>query len=416
MPGAEVLDFLAGEKFDSDLVSSLQHDLERSSVMTAEALSLHVAKTYEVDLSGEFAGIPIHHPIGKAAGQLSMTPGHVDSDNTNGLAFTVLKSAVGITPSGEVGISDWEKSAPKMIVEKRRSLDGRDGWTVTWRGRGWDKGFEAYVDFYRTVLDSNHGYLVIPSLMVDVTSRERAAEQAANCLGQLIDVFGSAGSEYEFLVEIDISPTLNLLPGADDDRTFRRYVAVSVDAFRKGLNGRGKCIVKIPNGGRDADFQVRLVQDSLDIGGGAVKAVIAGNRLFDKSGEFEGQVGIAYGGWDLSNINLMTLDGMKNVGLYIPVIATGNICSGKIMAEYAVRGCLAGEIHTFFQLKPSAYRAPSGEGGLTWRALREIIFHPDDGLVAIMMKLEKTGILPRKSGLLCFKSLPGCYRAVRGAI
>src|SRR5258708_38490826 len=39
----------------------------------------------------------------------------------------------------------WALHETKMTVEQRRSIAGRDGWTVTWKGRGWDRSFEDYL-------------------------------------------------------------------------------------------------------------------------------------------------------------------------------------------------------------------------------------------------------------------------------
>lgn len=365
--------------------SDLQADFECAEPLNAEQLHDYVLGKYDVDLRASYSCVPLFHPFGKAAGQLSMSPAHVVSDKENGLSFTVLKSAVGVTEYGDVGISDWQKSAPKMVAEKRTSLDGRLGWTVTWKGRGWDKGFEKYVELYDESLRQNPGYPVFPSLMVDVTNADRAVAQARYCISRLMDAHHKNNCRHEFLIEIDISPTLNLLPGADDDVIFESFVRTSVMAFREGLKGGGKSIVKLPNANRGAEFQLRLFNASLQEGSESIAGVIVGNRLFDKIREFEGQRGVAYGGYDLSNANLATLDLIHSTGIKIPLIGTGNICSGEMMFEYMKRGCTCGQIHTFLQLPTYGYRASTGQGSRTWRALRELLFHPEDGLVKMIL-------------------------------
>ncbi len=414
MSNPEILEFLSEIDLDAKILSELQDDLENSEPCSASELNQRIRERFGVDLSGSYAGISLEHPFGKAAGQLSMTPGHVSSDRKNGLSFTVLKSAVGVTEGGEIGIGDWEKAAPKMVLEKRTAMDGRDGWTVTWKGRGWIKGFDAYVDFYRDSLEQNPGYPAIPSLMVDITDPARADEQASYCIGRLIDVHKAISSDQEFLIEMDVSPTTTLLPGSETADVFAEWMRNSTASFNNALAGYGKFIVKIPNTGRGVDFQMSLVRSSIEKGSDKLAGLLIGNRLFDKEAVFEGQIGIAYGGWDLSNANLETLDRMIAEGIKIPLIGTGNICSGKMMAEYAIRGCLSGEMHTFFQLPPTAYRAPKGSGGRTSRALRELIYHPDDGLVAVLLRLEKSGKIIRSQDILRFTDLPEIYSVVKG--
>ncbi|MFH1677004.1 MAG: hypothetical protein ABIC40_08255 [bacterium] len=406
MPNMELLDFLSDVKLDENVRESLRVDMDKPIALTASELGQYSLEKYGVDTGGKYAGIDLPHPFGKAAGQLSMKVGHVKTDRDNGLAFTVLKSAVGITEDGEIGINDWERSAPKMIVEKRKARDGREGWTVTWKGRGWDKGFAAYVDFYKNALEIDRDYPVIPSLMVDVTNPDRAYAQAEFCLGKLHEIHKSSGIGRDFLVEIDISPTMSLLPGAQDDETFRNYVRTSVVAFHKGLPSKGRCVVKIPNSGRGAEFQLNLVRISIEESREKLAGLVIGNRLFDSEKVFEDQKGIAYGGFDLSDANLELLDSMQPYGNFPPLIGTGNIFSGKMMAEYAVRRCRAGELHTFFQLPADVYRAKSGPDGRIGCVIRELVFHPDDGLIAILFKLEKSGKLPRENGILSFDNLP----------
>ncbi len=415
MSNPEILGSLQRVDLDARVSSELRDDLEGAEPSVASALADRVREKYQVDLDAGYVGTELPHPFGKAAGQLSISVGQVSADQSSGLAFTVLKSAVGVTQGGEVGIDAWERRAPKMVVERRISRDGRDGWTVTWKGRGWDKGFDKYVDFYMESTKRNPAYPIIASLMVDVTNPDRAREQATHCLGRLADVHSeSAKPGIAFLVEIDISPTLSLLPGSQRPEIFENWVRTSVRAFRDGIGDRGSFAVKLPNPGLGADFQAMLAKVSLEEGGKHMAGLVVANRLFDKDATFEGQEGVAFGGFDLSNINLETLDILVSDGMNPSLIGTGNICTGQMMAEYALRGCLSGEIHTFFQLPPSACRAKKGPGGRTWRALRELVFHPDDGLVSVLLRLGKSGALPQSGHLISFKDLPGAYPAIKG--
>jgi hypothetical protein len=82
---------------------------------------------------------------------------------------------------------------------------------------------------------------------------------------------------------------------------------------------------------------------------------------------------------------------------------TGNICSGRVLLEYARRGCESVQLHTFFQLPLGEY--PATTGSRTQRALHALVFHPADGLVAAMLELEERGLLHRRGGALHFLDL-----------
>src|SRR2546429_8763839 len=110
------------------------------------------------------------------------------------------------------------------------------------------------------------------------------------------------------------------------------------------------------------------------------------NRLFDAAR------GVAYGGWDLSDRNLRVLETQltSHASAGTPGLSgTGNVCSGRMILEYARRGCESVQLHTFFQLPLSQY--PATQGSRTQRALHALVFHPNDGLIAGLLELEAAG-------------------------
>lgn len=120
---------------------------------------------------------------------------------------------------------------------------------------------------------------------------------------------------------------------------------------------------------------------------------MAYNRLFDPESK------TAYGGYDLSDRNLRVLDRLRNEPLP-PLCGTGNICSGRMMVEYALRGCESGQVHTFFQVPLKEYTATGG--GRAARALHTLLLHPTDGLVAWLWHLNEAGRLEERDGLVRF--------------
>jgi hypothetical protein len=129
-------------------------------------------------------------------------------------------------------------------------------------------------------------------------------------------------------------------------------------------------------------------------------ALVCFNRLWDA------EAGVAYGGWDLSERNLRVLHSARAAGARFPqLVGTGNVCSGRLALDYARAGCESVELHTFFQLPLAEY--PAAEGSRTQRALHALLFHPEDGMVAGMLELERAGVLHRRAGELRFLDLCG---------
>jgi len=71
---------------------------------------------------------------------------------------------------------------------------------------------------------------------------------------------------------------------------------------------------------------------------------------------------------------------------------------------YAMEGCEAMQLHTFFQVPLDEYSARAGSR--TQRVLHRLVFHPEDGLIAELWKLEEGGVLHRMGGELHFLDLP----------
>jgi hypothetical protein len=127
-------------------------------------------------------------------------------------------------------------------------------------------------------------------------------------------------------------------------------------------------------------------------------ALVVFNRLFDP------QQRVAYGGSELSDRNLRVLDGPSARQPVRPSLCgTGNIHSGRIIVEYALRGCSSVQLHTFFQLPLEEY--PATQGSRTQRALHALIFDPRHGLIAVMLERAAAGSLERRGGELHFLDL-----------
>jgi hypothetical protein len=347
----------------------------------------HVLDAYRIDLTARVLGQSLPHPIGKGSGQLSLRPEQLEADAEAGLAFAVLKTVIAEDPSGAQTMGAWAVHETRMRVERRNASDGRDGWTVTWKGRGWDRSLEEYLVLVRAGGDLARagGMLTIPSVkyhlpLADEPFRDAEYQHTTSALE------AAWGSE-PLLLEKDFSPTLAGDARADERRTILRWLREVPIRIRAAAAKPLRLGMKLMNARFDDAFQVEM----LDAGSSADSLTVF-NRLWD------GSAGVAYGGWDLSDRNLRVLHAAGSSA--VPRSGTGNICSGRLVTDYARLGCSSVQLHTFFQLPLSAY--PATAGSRTARALHALIFDPRNGLIASMLDLEASGVIGRRDGLLHF--------------
>jgi hypothetical protein len=198
-------------------------------------------------------------------------------------------------------------------------------------------------------------------------------------------------------IEKDFSPTL-----AGSDRAAETHIILQWLMRVTGLIRQGvepipiKVGLKVFNAVFDDAFQLEMLRaiNERCEGEDLADFLVYGNRLFDPNREFDGVRGIAYGGPDLSDRNLAVLGNMRaleQVGqipvCLLPISATGNIVTGRIAAEYLLRGASSFQIHTYFQMPSSEYKMRTG--GKTARALHELYFHPEEGLLAWLLHLRR---------------------------
>ena len=141
--------------------ASLTNDFERFKRALPRDFPAHVRDTYRINLAARYLGEPIPHPIGKGSGQLSLNSGQLETDAEAGLAFAVLKTVIAQDSAGDQSMGAWAIHETKMKVERRGG-----GWTVTWKGRGWDRSFDDYLALARAAWDFTRAglLLTVPSV------------------------------------------------------------------------------------------------------------------------------------------------------------------------------------------------------------------------------------------------------------
>jgi len=377
--------------------AKLELDFDRFKRELPRDFPAHVRQAYRIDLTARYLGELVPHPIGKGSGQLSLNAGQLEDDAAAGLAFAVLKTVIAEDETGARTMAAWAIHETKMKVERRPAGGGRAGWTVTWKGRGWDRTFTDYLTLVRTGRDLTRAgrLLVVPSVKYHLP---RLAEpfregEYRYTTAQLAD----AWREPPLLVEKDFSPTLAGDALADDRPQILRWLREVPARIHAASPIPVRVAVKLMNARFDDLFQVEM----MDACAGADTLVVF-NRLFDA------ERGVAYGGWDLSDRNLRVLETRLTPGTSpgIPELTgTGNIHSGRMILDYARCGCDSVQLHTFFQLPLSEF--PATHGSRSQRALHALVFHPRDGLIAGMLELEARGELERHGGELRFLDLRG---------
>jgi hypothetical protein len=372
----------------------LAADFERFGRAMPRDPAAHVRETYGIDLTARYLGFDLPHPIGKGSGQLSLNADQLVTDRDAGLAFVVLKTVIAEDEAGARSMDAWAIHETRMKVERRPAADGRSGWTVTWKGRGWDRSFEDYLALVRTAGDLTRGraLLAVPSVKYHLPHLDQPfrTEEYRYTTGRIVQAWGAG----DMPLEKDFSPTLAGDALADERERILRWLREVPGEIRRAVPGaRLRLAIKLMNARFDDGFQQEML--------GAVRgadALVCFNRLWDAEAR------VAFGGWDLSGRNLRVLRSARAAGLGLPpLVGTGNVCSGRLVLDYARAGCEGVELHTFLQLPLAEY--PAREGSRTQRALHALFFHPEEGLVAGMLELERGGVLHRRGGELRFLDL-----------
>jgi hypothetical protein len=375
--------------------AQLERDFERFKRELPRDLAGHVRDTYRIDLTARYLGFRLPHPIGKGSGQLSLSLEQLETDCAAGLAFVVLKTVVAEDPEGARSMGAWAIHETRMKVERRESVSGREGWTVTWKGRGWDGSFDDYLALVRAAgdLTRSGAVVAVPSVKYHLPRLDQPfrSDEYRHTTERLSAAWGGE----TLPLEKDFSPTLAGDALADERAQILRWLREVPGQIRGGAGARPVHLaLKLMNARFDDAFQLEMLAAAR-----AADTLTVFNRLWDPDGR------VAFGGFDLSERNLRVLGSARARGLETPPLSgTGNVSSGRLILDYARLGCESVQLHTFFQLPLSQY--PATDGSRPQRALHALLFHPSDGLIAGMLDMEDEGSLERQDAELRFLDIP----------
>jgi len=373
----------------------LSSDNERFRHGLPKALEDYILDAYGISLESSYGGHLIRNPFGKASGQLSLNNQQVEHDVEAGLGFVVLKTLIAEDESGGQSMKAWAIPEARMkverIVAKRPDATDAEGWTVTWKGRGWSGSLEDYIEFFDHSLTttSSTRTLVVPSCKYHLPQPGESIwrETEYNYTTQRLLATWQKHRSDAMPIEKDFSPTLAGDANFSSVKETIREWLKEVPRLIRAAAGKENISVglKIFNAQFEDDFQVELLRAS-DIADAEYRAdyLIYGNRLFDPSKEFEGKVGVAYGGPDLSARNLKILSQYRP---QLPFSATGNITSGSEALEYLKCGATSFQMHTLFQLPDTEFAMTTGSR--TVRALHRLLFHPEHGFITAILDLAE---------------------------
>jgi hypothetical protein len=378
----------------------LERDFERFKRELPADFPQYIRDAYRIDLTARYLGFTIPHPIGKASGQLSLNMEQLETDRTAGLAFVVLKTVIAEDDEGSRAMAAWAVHETRMKVERRRSATDTEGWTVTWKGRGWDRTLDEYLALVRAGADLTRSgdIVVVPSVKYHLPRLGEAFRSAE--YRYTTERLASAWGAGELPLEKDFSPTLAGNELANERDQILRWLREVPEQIRAAASpGSVRLGLKLMNARFDDEFQISMLEAAR-----AADSVIVFNRLWDPDQS------VAFGGYDLSERNLRVLQAIGARGLATPpLVGTGNVCTGRILLDYARLGCESVQLHTFFQLPSSEY--PATAGSRPQRALHTLLFHPEHGVIAGMLGLETESLLERTGGELRFLDLPSSPRS-----
>lgn len=398
------------------------NDYERFRDGLPIGIESYLMENYGLDVSSRYGPRNIPNPFGKASGQLSLNHHQVETDVKAGLGFIVLKTVIAEDGNGHRSMEEWAIKETGMIVSQIIGKEtGETGWNVTWQGRGWYGSLEEYITFLMRALElgKTSRTVIVPSCKFHLPSPEEfyfQLDEYRYTVGRLYEAWLKSGVEGPLQLEKDFSPTLAGSNRAKQQSTILYWLREVCPCIQNSTQGRDIHLgIKVMNTVFSDEFQMSALHSLLGEASQRPDYIVYANRLYDHGRSFAGRVGAAYGGPDLSARNLRILDELRSKELTggltyaVPILSgTGNIHSGKMALEYALRGVESMQMHTIFQKPLSAYGMR--KGSKTERGLHDLYFNPETGLVPWMLHLRYAEDLINNEDITSFHDITTWYR------
>ena len=147
-----------------------------------------------------------------------------------------------------------------MKVEPREATGGRTGWTVTWKGRGWDRSFGDYLALVRAAGDLTRAgaLLAVPSVKYHLPRLDEPfrSEEYRYTTSRIAEAWGAG----DLPLEKDFSPTLAGDALADERGRILRWLREVPGQIRRAAGAAPlRLAIKLMNARFDDAFQREML-------------------------------------------------------------------------------------------------------------------------------------------------------------
>ena len=362
----------------ADLIRRVRSDHDGSLVRACPRISRIISgESYGLDMTASYAGTTIRNPWGKASGQLSLNASQIEEAADAGLGFVVLKTVIAQDAAGpavdvglgDQGIADGRRAdhQPDRPARRAGRSPGRGGGggsrstiTSTWCAAA------ARSAAGRGTARRPLGEVPPPGAASTRPGGRRSIVETTRQLAGRLPIRRPVRDAMP--LEKDFSPTL-----AGSDRAGQRAVVLEwlsrvPDLIRSAGTGRQvKVGLKLFNSLEGDDFQLAMLAEvhgesrpdyprlrqSPFRSRSRVRGPARRRLRRSRPERSEPPPALRPPG--------RRRRGARSTGQPLEISATGDISSGRIAVEYALRGCTSFQIHTLFQL-------PAAEFAMRWAA------------------------------------------------
>lgn len=324
-----------------------------------------------IDIKGKYGKINLIHPILVAPGQLTREIQQIEKIKMAGYAGCVLKSVVGEDENGLCSMSIYRK---KMTYLKTVYEDfDKEGIfpVILWDGRGDVRSLNEYIKFAVNVFPYlNENFLIVTSIICHFPGpdEELKKEEWIYTTKRLFEIGYN-------IFEIDFCPALIYDEKFADKKNILRWYR-EIPGVVKSVSKNINVFCKILNLDYGIDFQVEIVKEAVK---GGADGVIIGNRIFKK------ELNCAWGGKELRERNLIMIKTIKEEFPDLSISGTGGIYTGKHICQYLKAGAENVQILSYIlgKVKKDFIKK---KGNKFDKVLYELLFHPFDGLIPVLVK------------------------------
>ena len=324
-----------------------------------------------ISLSSVYGPRIIKNPVLVAPGQLTLNAGQLRKIKSAGFAGCILKSFVGEDSHGNCSmLSQRQKSTYIESVYDKDDLQKAYP-IIHWNGRGDIRTLSEYVPFAVQAKNfDDTDFLVAASILCHCPQvRESFKEKEWIYTTKTLFDIGYRIFEIDFCPWLETETDL-----VKKESTLRWYE--TVPQLMKSVSSEITVYAKLLNLDYGLSFQMEMAKATVQ---GKADGIVIANRMFNK------ELNCTHGGKQLHERNLTQIRCMKKEFPDFPISATGGVYSGKHIAQYLKAG--AENVQLISYLMGKVYPPFAKKNGDKFtKVFHKLIFDPEDGLVACMIR------------------------------